>query len=135
MSRHAVLHGCRDRRRPAQSGANLATYVFNSRVSVVNKSVRLYANAPCITIMIIHAHNLKVARPPLRAGFRRGPGAAGRQQPKKLIPSPLIPAARLFLVGLCFSMFSISISSTWRNILLCLSISSTWGNPEVGGRG
>ena len=37
------------------------------------------------------------------------------QQPKTY-PNPPIPAARLFLVFLCFSMFS-----------------SAWGNPEVQG--
>ena len=47
--------------------------------------------------------------------MRQADARAGSQQPKTY-PHPQIPAARLFFVILCFSIFS-----------------STWGNPEVGG--
>ena len=49
-------------------------------------------------------------------GERRRQGAAPPTSSRRTYPRPPIPAARLLLVSLCFSMFS-----------------STCGNPEVGG--
>ena len=70
-----------------------------------------------VILILIHPEALHIphVRLPCSDTGPQLPCSTLYQQPKSY-PHPRIPAARLFFVILCFSMFS-----------------STWGNPEVGG--